>query len=63
MRELAEFAEHFSFSLERYAGSRGKLPPRKRRKKRSIYVATIEKVALHILQSKLCLVDPGVKTN
>ena len=46
VRELAEFAEHFSFGLERYAGSRGRFPPRKRRNKRAVYVATIEKVSV-----------------
>lgn len=40
---LSPFAVQLEFLLEEYAAGKGTLPPRKRRKKRSIYVATIEK--------------------
>eukprot|EP00116_Pleurobrachia_bachei_P019475 sb/3479737/ len=44
VEEIVHFLDflssHFDNGLERYAGSRGKLPPRKRRGKKTIYVAT-----------------------
>jgi len=43
VRTLSPFAVEFSFHIEEYAASKGCIPPRKRRKNRSIYVATIEK--------------------
>ncbi|XP_019626490.1 PREDICTED: helicase POLQ-like [Branchiostoma belcheri] len=43
VRTIAPFAADLDFVVEEYAGSRGGFPPRKRRHKRALYVATIEK--------------------
>ncbi|CAH0717498.1 unnamed protein product, partial [Brenthis ino] len=40
---LSPFALQLEFLLEEYTGGKGHIPPKKRRKKNSIYVATIEK--------------------
>lgn len=40
---LAPFAVQLDFLLEEYAAGKGALPPRRRRDKKSIFVATIEK--------------------
>ena len=46
MRELLPFAGDLDFHLEEYAGGRGQIPPKKRRKRNTVYVATIEKANL-----------------
>uniref|UniRef100_A0A182PBR8 DNA polymerase theta n=1 Tax=Anopheles epiroticus TaxID=199890 RepID=A0A182PBR8_9DIPT len=55
MIALSPFALEMQFLLEEYSGGKGQCPPRKRRKKNTIFVCTIEK-ALLLLDS---LVEAG----
>ncbi|XP_065080244.1 helicase POLQ-like isoform X2 [Ochlerotatus camptorhynchus] len=50
MTGLSPFAVAMEFLIEEYSGGKGVIPPRKRRKKQSIFVCTIEK-ALVLLDS------------
>lgn len=47
---MTPFALELDFLVEEYAASRGTFPPKKRRKKNSIYMCTIEK-ALGLINS------------
>lgn len=55
MWSLSPFAVDLDFLLEEYSAGKGRLPPQRRRKKRSIYIATIEK-GLALLDS---LIEAG----
>ncbi|XP_068082921.1 helicase POLQ-like [Anabrus simplex] len=50
IHSLSPFAVELGFLVEEYAAGKGQYPPRKRRRKQSVYVATIEK-ALGLINS------------
>ncbi|XP_078051698.1 mutagen-sensitive 301 [Augochlora pura] len=50
VQAMAPFALELNFLIEEYAGVRGHYPPKKRRKKNSMYMCTIEK-ALSLINS------------
>ncbi|XP_049765086.1 helicase POLQ-like isoform X1 [Schistocerca cancellata] len=52
VRSMAPFAVDLDFMLEEYAAGKGQYPPTKRRKRHSVYIATMEK-ALGIVNSLL----------
>ncbi|XP_023244367.1 helicase POLQ-like [Centruroides sculpturatus] len=43
IKSLSPFALELDFLIEEYAGSRGRFPPVKRRKRQTLFIATIEK--------------------
>ena len=43
MRTLSPLAVSLNFAVEEFAGNRGSIPPRQRKSKRVIYIATLEK--------------------
>lgn len=46
MRAFSPFAVTLGFHVEEYAASKGCFPPKKRKKRRSLFLATIEKVGV-----------------
>ncbi|XP_038615247.1 helicase POLQ-like isoform X2 [Tachyglossus aculeatus] len=59
IRGLLNFGIELDFLVEEYAGSKGRLPPIKRRKKRSLFIATIEKEATQIIGMSATLNNVG----
>ena len=43
MKSLSPFALELGFTVEEYAASKGQLPPRRRQRRKAIYIATLEK--------------------
>ena len=44
VRQLFDFAEALGFAVDEYASSKGRIPPRARRRRNTLFIATIEKV-------------------
>ena len=59
VKALAPFSVSLGFSVEEYAGAKGSFPPRKKRKRKTIFICTIEKAAL-LLNS---LIENGKRQN
>ena len=59
VKALAPFSVSLGFSVEEYAGVKGSFPPRKKRKRKTIFICTIEKAA-SLLNS---LIENGKRQN
>ena len=59
VKALAPFSVSLGFSVEEYAGAKGSFPPRKKRKRKTIFICTIEKAA-SLLNS---LIENGKRQN
>lgn len=62
VRDLTPFALALEFIVEEYAAGRGKIPPVNRRRKKVVFVATIEKASglVNCLAETGCLQSLGL---